>query len=103
MTEDASRVEFIELIFPITDDFNLKDCDGIEEALQSALSAWAMGHVSGVGVGMGVFELSIEIDEHARHEPQRVITAVLEVVRSFRFPAGSYLLVYPTSLQPVEL
>lgn len=103
MNEDASRVEFIELIFRATDGFGFGERDEIEAALDSELGKIGMGYVSGAGAGLGVLDLCIEVDEQVRHEPQRVVAAVLSIVRTFEFPSGLYLLAYPTSLQHVDL
>ncbi|MBB5234619.1 hypothetical protein [Deinococcus budaensis] len=103
MKEDASQVDFIELIFPLADDFGVNEQNEIEDALKLTLERLAIGYVSGPQVGMGVVELSIEIDEQVRQEPQRVIAQVLTIVRALNFPTGSYLLAYPTSFQHVDL
>ena len=92
--DNGAKVQFLELIFPVRDDFGFDERGEIEDALETALTSKTMGCVSSAGAGLGVLELGIDLDEGMQESPDEAVETVLSVVRAFKPPAGSFLLVH---------
>ena len=103
MTDNVSKVELLELIFPAGNHFGFDERDEIEDALGAALTAKGMGCVSCAGAGLGVMELGIDLDERVQEDSREALELVQSIVRAFKPPAGSYLVVHTEETRQVPL